>query len=203
MSDSHPWDGKKILVVDDSPSELEKIVGIYKEIGFDVVGTAADGLEALEKIKDLKPDVISLDILMPNMHGLDCYYKIQLKHKNLLVLFVTCLANKHEVKDKLKEEIEESLIVSKPADIAHIRAKVASLYGVKAQVLSHEEDKDPEDKDNHEEGSLDSQASWDIFLKLTYWNKRIKNAASCFFAIFLWFYKFFYPKPYWHGTNQS
>ena len=63
--------GKKVLVVDDS--EFVRSV-ISRRIGGDpdieVIGVAADGIEALNKVNSLKPDVITMDVIMPEMDGL-------------------------------------------------------------------------------------------------------------------------------------
>lgn len=62
----------RVLCVDDSPTVLTLLKKILKtENGFEVVGTAKDGGEAAEKAKALRPDVITLDIHMPNVTGVD------------------------------------------------------------------------------------------------------------------------------------
>jgi two-component system chemotaxis response regulator CheB len=61
----------RVLVVDDSPlvrRTLEVLLGA--EPGIQVVGTAADGIDALVKIRALRPDVVTLDVLMPRLDGL-------------------------------------------------------------------------------------------------------------------------------------
>ncbi len=61
----------RVLVVDDSPlvrRAIEKLLDA--DPGVTVVGTAADGLDALAKIRDLRPDVVTLDVLMPRLDGL-------------------------------------------------------------------------------------------------------------------------------------
>ncbi len=64
-------DRVKVLVVDDS-SFVRTIVSrkLNSDSGIDVIGTASDGFEALEKVKELQPHVITLDVMMPNMDGL-------------------------------------------------------------------------------------------------------------------------------------
>jgi chemotaxis protein methyltransferase CheR len=60
----------KVMCVDDSPSIitlLKKVLG--KEQGFEIVATAINGIDAMEKLKTVKPDVITLDIHMPEMDG--------------------------------------------------------------------------------------------------------------------------------------
>jgi two-component system, chemotaxis family, protein-glutamate methylesterase/glutaminase len=61
----------RVLVVDDS-AFARKVIreSLESEPGFEVVGVARDGLEALEQIAQLKPDVVTLDLVMPNLDGL-------------------------------------------------------------------------------------------------------------------------------------
>lgn len=61
----------RVLVVDDS-AFARKVLreSLSNHRGIEVVGTARDGLEALEKIAELKPDVVTLDLVMPNLDGL-------------------------------------------------------------------------------------------------------------------------------------
>lgn len=59
---------KKILIVDDSPTIVEITKAMLKEEGFEI-DTASDGKEALEKVKQFKPDLMLLDIMMPDMDG--------------------------------------------------------------------------------------------------------------------------------------
>lgn len=68
--------GASILIADD----LSFMRMIQKEIlterGYTVAGEASDGLEAVEKFKSLRPDLVLLDITMPNMNGLEAMRKI-------------------------------------------------------------------------------------------------------------------------------
>lgn len=60
----------KVLVVDDSAFARKVVRECLTVAGLEVVGIARDGLEALEKINELKPDVITLDMVMPNLDGM-------------------------------------------------------------------------------------------------------------------------------------
>ena len=70
-----------MLVVDDSRSMREAIRGILeKEEGIVVAGEAADGAQALAKVKELKPDVVTMDLEMPVMGGLEAIERISAEH---------------------------------------------------------------------------------------------------------------------------
>ncbi len=62
----------RVLIVDDSPF-IRNVVGraLRDDPGFEVAGTAADGLEAITKTAELRPDVVTLDVEMPRMNGLE------------------------------------------------------------------------------------------------------------------------------------
>ena len=61
----------RALVVDDSAFARKVMREVLaKNPAIDVVGIARDGLEALEKIAELKPDVVTLDLVMPNLDGI-------------------------------------------------------------------------------------------------------------------------------------
>jgi len=61
---------RKILVVEDDPDQLEAIRGNLKDAGF-AIGTAANGVDALIKTRSVSPDLIVLDLVLPQLNGLD------------------------------------------------------------------------------------------------------------------------------------
>ena len=63
----------RVFLVDDEPSIREGLTTIinWEEYGFQVIGTAASGREAIERFDELKPDLTIIDIRMPGMTGLD------------------------------------------------------------------------------------------------------------------------------------
>lgn len=71
----------RVLIVDDSARLREGLTSLCElQSALEVVGTAADGVEALEAIRHLKPDVVSLDIRMPRMSGIEVLRVIQRDH---------------------------------------------------------------------------------------------------------------------------
>ena len=81
---------KRILVVDDEPFILKSLTFVLKKEGFQV-DAAANGLEALEKIRTQKPGIIFLDIMMPKMNGLEVcqWIRNQPEFKDIYVIILT------------------------------------------------------------------------------------------------------------------
>ena len=78
----------KVLVVDDSAFMRNAISRILaKDNTIEVVGTARNGQEALEKVEALKPDVVTLDIEMPVMNGIEALKQIVSRHKLPVIMF--------------------------------------------------------------------------------------------------------------------
>ena len=68
--------GRRILVVDDSEPVRDVIRTFLERTGCQVCGEAADGLEAIEKAKELKPNLIVLDLSMPGMNGAEAAHTL-------------------------------------------------------------------------------------------------------------------------------
>ena len=79
---------KTILVVDDETSILQSLEGILSDEGFEVA-SAESGLEALEKIEEMMPDLVLLDIWMPGLDGIETLEKIKTHHPALQVIMMS------------------------------------------------------------------------------------------------------------------
>lgn len=80
----------RVLIVDDSPLIRQVLADmISSEPGFEVVGTARDGLEGVEKARELRPDVMTLDVEMPRMTGLDALNSIMAERPTPVVMVST------------------------------------------------------------------------------------------------------------------
>ncbi|MBN2003237.1 MAG: response regulator [Anaerolineae bacterium] len=76
QENSGATDGKLILCIDDMPEFVNLIQLVLTRFGIEVIG-ANDGLEGLEKIRTLKPDLVLLDLMMPKMNGWEVYWRMQ------------------------------------------------------------------------------------------------------------------------------
>jgi DNA-binding NarL/FixJ family response regulator len=94
----------RILLVDDHPIVRQGLRTLLEgRSGWEVVGEASDGTEALVKIDSLQPDVVVLDVTMPRMNGLETCRLIQQKQQasGLEVLFVTQHDSPHMMREAL------------------------------------------------------------------------------------------------------
>ncbi len=82
---------KKVLVVDDEPDTLELVKLVLESGGFETV-LAANGMEALDKVGKTRPDLVLLDIMMPDMDGWDVFRKIKEKCPKLPIAILTAKA---------------------------------------------------------------------------------------------------------------
>lgn len=87
----------KVLVVDDS-AFMRKIIkdAIDSQIDMTVVGTARDGIDALEKIKSLRPNIVTLDVEMPRMNGLEALKEIMKKTPTKVIMVSSLTSNNAE-----------------------------------------------------------------------------------------------------------
>lgn len=103
----------KVLVVDDCPTDLANIKGIVADTGCTVY-TATNGMEAIEKAKREKPDVIFLDILMPDMDGFEACRQLNSDGdtKDIPIVFVT---SKNQKADRMWAQMQGGkALVAKP-----------------------------------------------------------------------------------------
>ena len=120
LGEKEPGVPYKVLVVDDSKVMRMVIGKNLGKYGFEKCGEAADGKEALEKFTQLKPDIITMDINMPVMGGIESLEAIRAKDHNVIIVMVTtegqhdvimeCLkkgANSYIIKPPLEEKFRE------------------------------------------------------------------------------------------------
>lgn len=115
---------KKILVVDDEPDFIEMIKIRLEANDYDVAW-AMNGREALEKIKKDKPDAVLLDILMPEIDGLETLKQIRKIHKDLPVFIITAFSN--EERFKMANKLKASGFIIKTGDLKKEVSNITSL----------------------------------------------------------------------------
>jgi len=99
---------KKVLLVEDDPFLIDIYTTKLKQEGFDLI-SAKDGEEALQKVEKEKPELVILDIVLPNIDGWQVLKKIKGKAK---ILVLSNLSQKEEVEKGLKLGADKYLIKS-------------------------------------------------------------------------------------------
>ena len=82
-----------IMVVDDSPFASKQIKDIVEDNGYEVIGYAKDGEEAIELYKELKPDIVILDIIMPGLNGLETAEILKKQDPAVKILMISSLCD--------------------------------------------------------------------------------------------------------------
>lgn len=84
----------KLMIVDDSNIIRNRIERCLSNIPIQVVATASNGQDALEKFKQHKPDLVTMDLTMPQMDGLECIKQIRSLDQNTKILVVSALSDR-------------------------------------------------------------------------------------------------------------
>jgi two-component system chemotaxis response regulator CheY len=103
-----------ILIADDAEFMRSMLRQIIEDMGWSVVGEAADGHEAIEKFRACQPDLILLDITMPNLDGSEALKTILEEDPSAQVVMITALGQKDQVLKAIKAGARDFII--KPFD---------------------------------------------------------------------------------------
>ena len=95
-------DSLNILVVDDSPIITRKLTMMLELLGYKVVKTAATGTEAISAYRQCHPDVVTMDITMPEMDGIEATKRIMQEFPEARIVMVTSHGQEKMVIDALK-----------------------------------------------------------------------------------------------------
>jgi two-component system chemotaxis response regulator CheY len=93
---------KKVLIVDDAPVIRSLLKNILIRNGFDVVGEAGDGSEALEKYKELSPDAVTMDITMPDVNGIEGVKLILSHDPNAKIVMISAIDQRKYLLEAIK-----------------------------------------------------------------------------------------------------
>ena len=109
---------QRAIVVDDS-SFQRTIVQNTIENWFDVIGTASDGKKAIEVFREKRPDVITMDIMMPEMNGIESLRRIKDISPETTIVMVTSVSQDEKMREAAKAGADG--YVTKPVDTERLR----------------------------------------------------------------------------------
>ncbi len=122
---------KKILVVEDEPDMLDFLSAFFQDNGFEVL-TATNGKECFEKAKDDQPDLITLDITMPEESGVRAFRNIQEtpETKDIPVIIITGISTDFKKFIHTRKKVQPpAAYMEKPIDSSELLAKVNEILG--------------------------------------------------------------------------
>lgn len=99
-----------ILIVDDAIFMRKMIGDILRKEGYEICGEAENGIEAINKYKELHPDLVTMDIVMPDMSGIDAVEEIVNYDSNAKILMVSAMGQQSLVVEAIQKGAKDYII---------------------------------------------------------------------------------------------
>lgn len=99
-----------VLMVDDSAVSRKVLRNILEKGGYEVIGEAVNGEEGYLKYKELKPDIVTMDITMPVMDGIESLSLIKRDNEDTKVIMITASGQREKMVEALKRGAEEFIL---------------------------------------------------------------------------------------------
>ena len=115
----------RVLVVDDSAIMRKELREILLQLGHEVVGEAADGYEAVKRYKELRPDLVTLDIVLPRLDGIGTLRLLKTVDPKARVVMVSSMTSKKKVLECVKLGAEQYIV--KPYDMKKVKEVLEEL----------------------------------------------------------------------------
>jgi two-component system chemotaxis response regulator CheY len=106
----------KILIVDDAAFMRMMIKDILSKNGYEIVGEAADGAQAVEQYKEHHPDLVTMDITMPEMDGITALKEIKKLNPNAKVIMCSAMGQQAMVIDAIQAGAKDFIVKPFQAD---------------------------------------------------------------------------------------
>jgi two-component system chemotaxis response regulator CheY len=119
--------GHRVLVCDDAIFMRTMISDILSGAGYDVVGEAETGLQAIERYKELKPDLVTMDIVMPDMGGIDAVREIVKDDPNAKILMCSAMGQQALVVEAIQAGAKDFVV--KPFQPSRVLEAVQRVLG--------------------------------------------------------------------------
>jgi two-component system, chemotaxis family, chemotaxis protein CheY len=119
--------GHRVLVCDDAIFMRTMISDILSGAGYDVVGEAETGVQAIERYRDLKPDLVTMDIVMPDMGGIDAVREIIRHDPDAKVLMCSAMGQQALVVEAIQAGAKDFVV--KPFQPSRVLEAVQRVLG--------------------------------------------------------------------------
>ena len=108
----------KILIVDDSRTSRRMLKEILEDAGHTIIGEAVDGEEGYLKYQELKPELVTLDITMPKLDGIEALQLIKKYDENARIIMITAAGQKEKMVRAVKYGAAE--FITKPYEASDV-----------------------------------------------------------------------------------
>lgn len=102
--------GKKILIVDDAAFMRMMLKDILSKEGYEIVGEAKNGQDAIEKYNELNPDLVTMDITMPEVDGIEAVKKIKSEDGNATVVMCSAMGQQSMVIEAIQAGAKDFIV---------------------------------------------------------------------------------------------
>jgi two-component system, chemotaxis family, chemotaxis protein CheY len=100
----------KILITDDAAFMRMQLRNILTDLGHEVVGEAENGQVSIQKYQDLKPDLVTMDITMPEMNGIDAVREIKKINNEAKIIMCSAMGQQSMVLDAIKSGAKDFIV---------------------------------------------------------------------------------------------
>jgi two-component system chemotaxis response regulator CheY len=100
----------RVLIVDDAAFMRMMIKDILKKGGYEVVGEAEDGVKAVERFKELQPDLVTMDITMPEMDGITAVKEIRKVDPDAVIIMCSAMGQQAMVIDAIQAGAKDFVV---------------------------------------------------------------------------------------------
>lgn len=115
----------KVLIVDDAVFMRRMLADILRHDGYEVVAEASNGKEGIEEYKKAKPDIVTMDIIMPEMDGIEAVKKIIDLDKTAKILIVSAMGQQQLVVEAIQAGAKDFIV--KPFEASRVLSAVDRL----------------------------------------------------------------------------
>lgn len=123
-----PWVGKSVVIIDDSATVREQLKATFEACGMHVKGVAENGVVGIEQVQKHNPEIVSIDVIMPEMDGVECYKKLQFVNPLLKCIMVSWIGGEQKILDNLKDIIPSHIFQAKPVTKEILEARLEKVF---------------------------------------------------------------------------